>query len=103
GGDGSGGGSDAVGGTAIQASVVVSQGGTVAGGVLANARVHQLVRDGLAKRMPDVPVGGGDEGAWIAQIEDEGALALLTDVCRGVERDAGFAVRPALHRAASGF
>src|SRR5256885_1563172 len=44
-----------------------------------------------------------DEGAWIAQIEDEEALALLAEVCRGVERDVGFAVRPALDLAASEF
>src|SRR5207302_1748966 len=67
------------------------------------ARVHHLVRDALTKKMPDVPLGRGDEGAWIAQIEDEEALALLTDVCRGVERDVGFAVRPALDLAASEF
>jgi len=81
----------------------VSQGPTIRGNVFANARVHHLVRDALTKKMPDVPLGRGDEGAWIAQIEDEEALALLTDVCRGVEREVGFAVRPALDLAASEF
>jgi len=98
-----GGGRHAVGGTTIQEYLVVSQGPTVQGNVFANARVHHLVRDALTKKMPDVPLGRGDEGAWIAQIEDEEALALLTDVCRGVERDVGFAVRPALDLAASEF
>jgi len=98
-----GGGRHAVGGTTIQEYLVVSQGPTIRGNVFANARVHHLVRDALTKKMPDVPLGRGDEGAWIAQIEDEEALALLTDVCRGVERDVGFAVRPALDLAASEF
>ena len=98
-----GGGRHAVGGTTIQEYLVVSQGPTIQGNVFANARVHHLVRDALTKKMPDVPLGRGDEGAWIAQIEDEEALALLTDVCRGVEREVGFAVRPALDLAASEF
>ena len=98
-----GGGRHAVGGTTIQEYLVVSQGPTIRGNVFANARVHHLVRDALTKKMPDVPLGRGDEGAWIAQIEDEEALALLTDVCRGVEREVGFAVRPALDLAASEF
>jgi len=98
-----GGGRHAVGGTTIQEYLVVSQGPTIQGNVFANARVHHLVRDALTKKMPDVPLGRGDEGAWIAQIGDEEALALLTDVCRGVEREVGFAVRPALDLAASEF
>jgi len=98
-----GGGRHAVGGTTIQEYLVVSQGPTLQGNVFANARVHHLVRDALTKKMPDVSLGRGDEGAWIAQNEDEEALALLTDVCRGVERDVGFAVRPALDLAASEF
>src|SRR5207245_933747 len=98
-----GGGRHAVGGTTIQEFLVVSQGPTLLANVFANARVHHLVRDALTKKMPDVPLGRGDEGAWIAQIEDEEALALLTDVCRGVEREVGFAVRPALDLAASEF
>jgi len=98
-----GGGRHAVGGTTIQEYLVVSQGPTIQGNVFANARVHHLVRDALTKKMPDVPLGRGDEGAWIAQIEDEEALALLTDVCLGVERELGFAVRPALDLAASEF
>jgi len=98
-----GGGRHAVGGTTIQEYLVVSQGPTLQANVFANARVHHLVRDALVKKMPNVPMGRGDEGAWIAQLGDEEALALLTEVCRGVERDVGFAVRPALDLAASEF
>jgi enolase len=98
-----GGGRHAVGGTTIQEFMVVSQGPTLQGNVFANARVHHLVRDALTKKMPDAPLGRGDEGAWIAQLSDEDALGLLADVCRGVEKDAGFPVRTALDLAASEF
>src|SRR5256885_8173792 len=82
-----GGGRHAVGGTTIQEYLVRSQGPSLQGHVFANARVHHLVRDALTQKMPDGPLGRGDQGAWIAQIEDEEALALLAEVCRGVERD----------------
>ena len=98
-----GGGRHAVGGTTIQEFMVVSQGPTLQGNVFANARVHQRVRDALTKKLPDVPLGRGDEGAWIARLGDEEALGLLADVCQGVEKDLGFAVRPALDLAASEF
>jgi enolase len=98
-----GGGRHAIGGTTIQEYLVVSQGPTLLGNVIANARVHRQVRDALMKKIPDAPLGRGDEGAWIAQLGDEEALALLANVCRLVERDVGFAVRPALDLAASEF
>jgi enolase len=98
-----GGGRHAVGGTTIQEYLVVSQGPTFRGNVLANARVHHRVRDALVEKMPNVPLGRGDEGGWIAQLGDEEALALLADVCRNIEREVGFAVRPALDLAASEF
>ena len=98
-----GGGRHAIGGTTIQEYLVVSQGPTPLANVMTNARVHALVRDALMKRLPGVPLGRGDEGAWVAQLQDEEALSLLADVCRGVEREAGFPVRPALDFAASEF
>ncbi len=98
-----GGGRHAIGGTTIQEYLVVSQGPTVLANVFTNARAHALVRDALIKKLPGVALGRGDEGAWVAQIRDEDALALLADVCRGVERDVGFPVRPAMDLAASEF
>ncbi|MGQ0798388.1 MAG: phosphopyruvate hydratase [Methanobacteriota archaeon] len=98
-----GGGRHAVGGTTFQEFLVVSRGPTVLANVLANARVHRRVRDALAKRFPGEPLGRGDEAAWIARLDDEGALALLVDACRAVASEAGFPVRPALDLAASEF
>src|SRR5207249_1018909 len=47
--------------------------------------------------------GRGDEGAWVAKLADEEALALLANVCREASKGAGFAVQPALDLAASEF
>src|SRR3989442_1387097 len=98
-----GGGRHAVGGTTIQEFLVVSQGPTAAANVFTNARVHGLVRDALAKKLPDAALGRGDEGAWVAKLADEEALSLLADVCRAASKSAGFAVQPALDLAASEF
>ncbi len=98
-----GGGRHAVGGTTIQEYLVVSQGPTLAGNVFANARVHRLLKDALSAKFPDNPLGRGDEGAWVAKVGDEEALAMLADACRAVEKEVGFPVRPALDLAASEF
>lgn len=96
-----GGGRHAIGGTTIQEYLVVSQGPRAEGNVFANARVHRLIRDALQKRFPHDPLGRGDEGAWVAKLEDEEALALLSDTCKAVEKELGFPVRPGLDLAAS--
>jgi len=98
-----GGGRHAVGGTTIQEFLVVSQGASVAANVRANARVHHLLKAALSDRFPDGPLGRGDEGAWVARLADEDALALLADTCRAVEAEVRFPVRPALDLAASEF
>ncbi len=98
-----GGGRHAVGGTTIQEYLVVSQGPTVAGNVFANARVHRLIKESLSKKHPGDPLGRGDEGAWVAKLDDEEALALLADSCRAVAKEVGFPVRPGMDLAASEF
>ncbi len=98
-----GGGRHAVGGTTIQEYLVVAQGPTVAGNVFANARVHRLLMEALAKKNPGEPLGRGDEGAWVAKLEDEEALALLADTCKAVQKEVGFPVRPGMDLAASEF
>lgn len=98
-----GGGRHAIGGTTIQEFLAVAQGPTVRDNVTANARVHSAVRDRLIGKFPDEPLGRGDEGAWIAKLQDEEALALLADACRSVGQDLGLPVGPALDLAASEF
>jgi enolase len=98
-----GGGRHAIGGTTIQEYLVVSQSGKAVDNVFANASVHAGIRDALAKKFPNDPLGRGDEGAWIAKLKDEEALALVADVCMAKSRDLGFPVSPALDLAASEF
>jgi len=98
-----GGGRHAIGGTTIQEFLSVARGRTVAASVFANARVHRVARDLLRGRVPSGPLGRGDEGAWVAPLEDEAALGLLADACRAVSAEVGFEVRPALDLAASEF
>ena len=98
-----GGGRHAVGGTTIQEFLVVSQGPTAAANVFTNARVHGLVRDALAKKLPDAALGRGDEGAWVAKLADEEALSVVVDACHAASKQTGFAVHPALDLAASEF
>src|SRR3989440_6723908 len=72
-----GGGRHAVGGTTIQEFMVVSQGPTVAANIFTKARVHGLVRDALAKKLPDPALGRGDEGGWVPKLADAEAPPLL--------------------------
>src|SRR5256712_12670693 len=88
-----GGGRHAVGGTTIQEFLVVSQGPTVAAEVLTHAQGHGLVRDALAKMLPDAALGRGGEGAWVAKLGDEAARILLANVCHAASEDAGFAIQ----------
>jgi enolase len=98
-----GGGRHAIGGTTIQEFLAVAKGPTAAASVFANARVHGVVRDLLRTQRPSGPLGRGDEGAWVAPIDDEAALVVLTEACRVVSHEAGFDVLPALDLAASEF
>ena len=98
-----GGGRHAVGGTTIQEFLVVSQAPTAVANVFTNARVHGLVRDALAKKLPDAALGRGDEGAWVAKLADEEALSVVVEACHLASKQAGFPVRPALDLAASEF
>ncbi len=98
-----GGGRHARGGTTFQEFLVVSQGPRAERNVMANVRVHRRVGEALALRFPERPLGRGDEGAWVAALDDEDALRLLAGICEEVEREVGFPVRPALDPAASEF
>ncbi len=98
-----GGGRHAIGGTTIQEFLVISQGPSVARNVFANARVHRLIKDALSRKHPGEPLGRGDEGAWVARLEDEEALGLLAESCKAVEKEVGFPVRPGMDLAASEF
>lgn len=98
-----GGGRHAIGGTDIQEYHSLAQSPSPSKAVFANAQVHQRVGARLAKEMPGEAIGRGDEGAWVARLGNEEALAVLVDACREVSKDVGFPCAPALDLAASEF
>lgn len=98
-----GGGKHAHGGTTIQEFLCVAQGPSARDSVFAVALTHRKVGEKLKERLPGVALAKGDEGAWVAPLEDEEALKITADVCQEVESELGFPCRPALDMAASEF
>jgi len=98
-----GGGAHAVGGTDIQEFLVTSFADTALEAVEANAAVHRAVRDALRVKFPDHALGKGDEGAWVAPLDNVEALELVVGVARKVGETQGVDIRPGLDLAASEF
>ena len=66
-----------------------------------NIAVHEGVKTKL-KELGKLH-GKGDEGAWVADMKNEEALKILSDVCEDVSSKTGVMVKPALDVAASEF
>lgn len=98
-----GGGRHAIGGTVIQEFLTLAESPSPSKAVFANARVHRAVGAALAERLPGEAIGRGDEGAWVAKLADEDALAILADACATVSKEVGVPCRPGLDLAASEF
>ncbi|ODS42542.1 MAG: hypothetical protein MSIBF_04295 [Candidatus Altiarchaeales archaeon IMC4] len=96
-----GGGAHAVGGTNIQEFLVVSQGKTASESVFANAQVHKRVKEKLMGKYPGIAIGKGDEGAWVARVDDEEALEIVSSACSQVGDESGVSIKPGLDMAAS--
>jgi enolase len=98
-----GGGRHAIGGTDIQEFLSLAQHPSPSKSVFANGKVHRAVAAELQRRLPGEAIGRGDEGAWVAKLGNEEALAVVVDACASVAKDVGFPIRPALDMAASEF
>ena len=98
-----GGGKHAIGGTDIQEFLVIAQGETFTDSVFAGATVHKKVSQLLKKKYPDVALGKGDEGAWVAKVSNDEALEIVSTACKEVSDDLGFEIQPGLDVAASSF
>ncbi len=96
-----GGGKHAIGGTDIQEYLAISIAPTARQAVFANALVHRAVKERLQEKFPDAAIGKGDEGAWIAQMNNEKALEVVADACKSVSDQQDFEVKPCLDIAAS--
>ena len=98
-----GGGRHAIGGTDIQEFLCLAQHPSPSKSVFANSRVHKAVAAELQKRLPGEAIGRGDEGAWVAKLGNEEALAVVADACKAVSKQVAFPIKPALDMAASEF
>jgi enolase len=98
-----GGGAHGVGGTDIQEFLSIAQGPSFQDSVFANAAIHKRVKEKLIEKLPNVAIGKGDEGAWLASITNEEALDMLSAACGEISETVGFDCRPGLDMAASEF
>ena len=98
-----GGGAHAIGGTDIQEYLVTSFDNDVNTAVETNAAVHKEVAKILKEKFPNIALGKGDEGAWVAPLENVEALDLVTKAVDNVQKETGVEVRTGLDVAASEF
>ena len=98
-----GGGAHAIGGTDIQEYLVTSFDNDVNTAIETNAAVHKEVAKILKEKFPDIALGKGDEGAWVAPLENVEALELVTKAVDNVQKETGVEVRTGLDVAASEF
>ena len=98
-----GGGAHAIGGTDIQEYLVTSFDNDVNTAIETNAAVHKEVAKLLKEKFPNIALGKGDEGAWVAPLENVEALELVTKAVDNVQKETGVEVRTGLDVAASEF
>jgi enolase len=98
-----GGGAHAVGGTDIQEYLVTSFDEDITTAIEANALVHKTVKSLLRNKFPNITLGKGDEGAWVAPLGNVEALEIVVKAADRVEQKTGVEIRPGLDMAASEF
>ena len=98
-----GGGAHAIGGTDIQEYLVTSFDNDVNTAIETNAAVHKEVAKILKEKFPNIALGKGDEGAWVAPLENVEALELVTKAVDNVNKETGVEIRTGLDVAASEF
>ena len=98
-----GGGTHAIGGTDIQEFLVTSFDDDINTAIEANSAVHKEVGKMLNGKFPNIALGKGDEGAWVAPMGNIEALELVVDAASKVSDEIGTEIRPGLDMAASEF
>ena len=98
-----GGGAHAIGGTDIQEYLVTSFSDDISTAIEANAMVHKNVSAALKKKFPNLALGKGDEGGWVAPLDNVEALDLVVKSIDEVSDETGVDIRPGLDIAASEF
>ncbi len=82
-----GGGAHAVGGTDIQEYLVTAFHDDFSTAIEANSLVHKTVKSLLKEKFPNIALGKGDEGAWVAPLENVEALELVAKAANKVEQE----------------
>jgi len=97
------GGVHAIGGPDIQEFIAYAESPDPRRSVAAALRVHGLIGEALHRRLPNIALGRGDEGGWVAPLDNETALDVLTEACSRAREELKVAVHPGLDLAASEF
>ena len=97
------GGRHAIGGPDIQEFIAYADEPRPDDAIAAALRVHAVIGDELHRRFPTVALGRGDEGGWVASIDNVAAIELLADACARVRDETHLNVHPGLDLAASEF
>lgn len=97
------GGRHAIGGPEIQEFHAVAEAPRPADGIPAALEVHHLIGERLRARFPNMALGRGDEGGWVAPLGNVEALELLAQACADVRDRRHVPVYPGLDLAASEF
>lgn len=97
------GGRHAVGGPDLQEFIAFSPAPDPADSVRAALAVHAELGAALARRFPGAALGRGDEGGWVAPLENRAAIEMLTEACHAVSDRLQVPVHPGLDLAASEF
>jgi len=97
------GGRHAIGGPDIQEFIAFADAPRPEDSIAAALRVHQLVGEALHRRYPQHALGRGDEGGWVAPIENVAAIELLAEACERARDELHVEVHPGLDLAASEF
>jgi enolase len=97
------GGRHAIGGPDIQEFIAFADDPDPERSVRAALRVHTILGEELHRRDPMAALGRGDEGGWVAAIDNLGALEMLTAACARARDELHISVHPGLDLAASEF
>jgi len=97
-----GGGKHAVNGTTIQEFLVATHSDDIFTSIKTNAQVHKRIKEIAAKEL-DIPIGMGDEKAWVLPFDDEKVLSLIGEVVDEVSSKTGLEIEKGIDLAASNF
>ena len=98
-----GGGKHAINGTTMQEFLSIAYGKSYADSAFANVSVHKKVGELLRAKFPQLSLGLGDEKAWVAPLNDDEALDVLSSAIRSASEEADVDIDPAVDLAASEF